>query len=92
MHHIAAIAREAGIRELVAEVLSDNGAMLAVFEHSGLITATRREGIDRPRDDAISRCLTARGTAGWGSLFALDQRRVEGLVAVRPIDDLPCST
>ncbi len=44
MHHIAAIAREAGIRELVAEVLADNGAMLAVFEHSGLITATRREG------------------------------------------------
>jgi GNAT superfamily N-acetyltransferase len=44
MHHITAIAREAGIREFVAEVLSDNGPMLAVFEHSGLITTTRREG------------------------------------------------
>ena len=44
MHHITAIARDAGISEFVAEVLSDNGAMLAVFEHSGLITTTRREG------------------------------------------------
>ncbi len=44
MHHIIAIAREAGVREFVAEVLSDNGPMLAVFEHSGLITTTRREG------------------------------------------------
>ena len=44
MHHIAAVARDAGIKELVAEVLSDNASMLAVFEHSGLITTTRREG------------------------------------------------
>ena len=44
MHHIAAIAREAGVRELFAEVLADNASMLAVFEHSGLITTTRREG------------------------------------------------
>jgi GNAT superfamily N-acetyltransferase len=44
MHHIAVIAREAGIKELVAEVLADNASMLAVFEHSGLVTSTRREG------------------------------------------------
>jgi RimJ/RimL family protein N-acetyltransferase len=44
MHHITTIAREFGIKEFVAEVLSDNGAMLAVFEHSGLITTMRREG------------------------------------------------
>lgn len=44
MHHIAAVARDAGIKEFVAEVLSDNVAMLAVFEHSGLITTTRRDG------------------------------------------------
>lgn len=44
MHHIAAIARDAGVRELFAEVLSDNASMLAVFEHSGLTTTTRREG------------------------------------------------
>ena len=44
MHHIAPIARDAGVRELVAEVLADNASMLGVFEHSGLITTTRREG------------------------------------------------
>ncbi len=44
MHHIAAVAREAGIKELVAEVLTDNSSMLAVFEHSGLITKIQREG------------------------------------------------
>ncbi len=44
MHHIAPIARDAGARELVAEVLADNASMLGVFEHSGLITTTRREG------------------------------------------------
>ena len=44
MHHITSIAREAGIMEFVAEVLSDNAPMLVVFEHSGLITTTRRDG------------------------------------------------
>jgi len=44
MHHITAIAREAGIKEFFAEVLSDNAPMLAVFEHSGLTTTMRREG------------------------------------------------
>lgn len=36
MRHLAGIAREAGINELVAEVLADNVAMLRVFEKSGL--------------------------------------------------------
>ncbi|RBP15599.1 acetyltransferase (GNAT) family protein [Roseiarcus fermentans] len=44
MHAITAVARESGITEFTAEVLSDNASMLAVFEHSGLITSTRREG------------------------------------------------
>jgi GNAT superfamily N-acetyltransferase len=44
MRHLAAIAREAGLRELVAEVLSDNLPMLSVFERSGLTMSTRREG------------------------------------------------
>jgi RimJ/RimL family protein N-acetyltransferase len=44
MRHIAAIAGEAGIEELVAEVLSDNAPMLKVFERSGLALATKREG------------------------------------------------
>ncbi len=44
MHHIMEVGRAFGMKELVAEVLSDNGPMLTVFEHSGLVIATRREG------------------------------------------------
>jgi GNAT superfamily N-acetyltransferase len=44
MRHLVGIAREAGIKELVAEVLPDNGAMLKVFERCGLAATTRREG------------------------------------------------
>lgn len=44
MRHIAEVAREAGIREFSAEVLADNSSMLGVFEHSGLITESRRDG------------------------------------------------
>jgi len=43
MRHLATIARNAGLRELVAEVLPDNAAMLKVFERSGLAMAVRRE-------------------------------------------------
>ena len=43
MRHLAAIARAAGLRELVAEVLPENTPMLKVFEKSGLRPATRRE-------------------------------------------------
>ena len=44
IRHLAAIGCEAGLRELVAEVLSDNLPMLKVFERSGLAISTRREG------------------------------------------------
>ena len=44
IRHLAAIGREAGFRELVAEVLSDNLPMLRVFERSRLAMNTRREG------------------------------------------------
>ncbi len=44
MHHIAASAREAGVREILAEVIADNASMLGVLEHSGLTATTRREG------------------------------------------------
>ncbi len=43
MRHLCAIAREAGLRQLTAEVLPHNKAMLKVFEKSGLQVATRRE-------------------------------------------------
>lgn len=42
--HLVEIARQAGLRELFAEVLADNPAMLRVFEHSGLISSQKREG------------------------------------------------
>lgn len=44
MRNLAAIARQAGLNELIAEVLGSNGAMLKVFERSGLRMNTRREG------------------------------------------------
>jgi RimJ/RimL family protein N-acetyltransferase len=40
---LAVIAREAGLRELVAYVLPDNRPMLKVFEKSGLKYRTTRE-------------------------------------------------
>lgn len=43
MQHLASIAREAGLRELVAEVLPENQPMLGVFQKCGLQMATRRE-------------------------------------------------
>ena len=43
MHHLAAIARSAGIKELIAEVLPDNLPMLKVFEKSGCRLSTKRE-------------------------------------------------
>jgi RimJ/RimL family protein N-acetyltransferase len=43
MRHLVAIAREAGIHELVAEVFAGNAAMLKVFERSGLKMSARRE-------------------------------------------------
>jgi ribosomal protein S18 acetylase RimI-like enzyme len=43
MRHLAAIAREAGLKELVADVLPDNIPMLKMFEKSGLRVSTKRE-------------------------------------------------
>ena len=44
MRHIAVLARKAGLKELVAEVMADNTPMLQVFEHSGLIMSTKLTG------------------------------------------------
>ena len=43
LQHLSSLAREAGLREFVAEVLPENAAMLKVFEKSELEVATRRE-------------------------------------------------
>jgi len=44
LRHLVAIARDAGLEKLVAEVLPDNIPMLKVFEKSGLRCTTRLEG------------------------------------------------
>jgi len=43
MRHLAEIARAAGIKELVADVLAANRPMLRVFESTGLRSSARRE-------------------------------------------------
>jgi RimJ/RimL family protein N-acetyltransferase len=43
MRHLVAIARDAGLKELVAEVLPDNASMLKVFERCGLPMQRRRD-------------------------------------------------
>jgi RimJ/RimL family protein N-acetyltransferase len=43
LRHLAMIARQAGLRELVAHVMAENRAMLRVFEKSGL-KLYRKEG------------------------------------------------
>jgi GNAT superfamily N-acetyltransferase len=43
MHHLASIARGAGLEELIAEVLPDNIPMLKVFEKSEFRLSTKRE-------------------------------------------------
>lgn len=43
MRHLAAIARDAGLTEFVAEVLPENTAMLNVFRKSGLHPTTKRD-------------------------------------------------
>jgi RimJ/RimL family protein N-acetyltransferase len=43
LRHLTTLARAAGLREFIAEVLPDNTAMLRVFEQSGLRVQRRRE-------------------------------------------------
>jgi RimJ/RimL family protein N-acetyltransferase len=43
MRHLTMIARDAGLKEFIAEVLPDNVAMLKVFEKSGLSVHTKQE-------------------------------------------------
>jgi GNAT superfamily N-acetyltransferase len=43
MRHLAGIARDAGLRELIADVLPENDAMLKVFAKSGFPLRTTRE-------------------------------------------------
>ena len=45
MRHLAGIARDAGLRELIADVLPENNAMLKVFAKSGFLL-TRKDECD----------------------------------------------
>ena len=44
LRHLSSIARAAGIRILIAEVLPENAPMLKLFKTSGLQLSTKREG------------------------------------------------
>jgi RimJ/RimL family protein N-acetyltransferase len=48
LHHLAVIARDAALKEFVAEILPDNTSMLKVFERSGLPVGTKRGPPGRP--------------------------------------------
>jgi len=43
MRHVTTIAREAGLRELTAEVVAQNGPMLKVFDTCGLRKTTKMD-------------------------------------------------
>jgi hypothetical protein len=43
MRHLTGMARGARLRELIADVLPENGAMLKVFAKSGFPLRTKRE-------------------------------------------------
>jgi len=43
MRHLVSIARDAGLKELAADVLPDNKQMLGVFQNCGLAMRTKRE-------------------------------------------------
>jgi len=43
MRHLIAIARAAGVKRFIAEVLAENLPMLRIFEQSGLAISTKRE-------------------------------------------------
>jgi RimJ/RimL family protein N-acetyltransferase len=62
MYHLAAIARNAGLQELVADVLPDNDAMLRVFAKSGFPLSTKRD------PDVVQVALQLDATRGAPSL------------------------
>ncbi len=43
LRHLTKIARDAGLRQFIAEVLADNSSMLKVFEKSGLKSTFKRD-------------------------------------------------
>ena len=56
MHHLVTIAREAGIVELIAEVLPDNSPMLQLFKKSGFRTKRKGDVVHVALDLADKAC------------------------------------
>ena len=65
--HLTSLAREAGLKEFVAEVLPENAAMLKVFEKSEVEVKSRPQ--ESEQDNKWSFCLTA------GTLCPANQER-----------------
>jgi RimJ/RimL family protein N-acetyltransferase len=65
MRRLAAIGREAGLNELVAEVLAENVPMLKIFERSGLAMTAKHESsvvhvtlrYPTPRSSPVTACI-----------------------------------
>ena len=62
MRHLAVLARDAGLKELIAEVLPENRAMLKLFRKFGFKTALERLTTGDPSDIAAA---LSRALASW---------------------------
>jgi RimJ/RimL family protein N-acetyltransferase len=89
MRHLATLGREAGLREFIAEVLSENLPMLNVFERSGLVMSTVPEAPcarsveaawrgESPVDDGRPSERTARTAAAHRTASSPESRLATG--------------
>ena len=78
MRHLVAIARRAGLRELIADVLPDNRQMLNVFQKSGLPVSTRRD-VGKPAPHASA------DLAGLAGICGAKRQRIDLGQCDRPI-------
>ena len=79
MRHLVAIARRAGLRELIADVLPDNRQMLNVFQKSGLPVSTRRD-VGEPARHASA------DLAGLAAIYCTKWHRIDLHQCDRPIE------
>ena len=72
MRHLAALARDAGLKELIAEVLPENTAMLKVFKKFGFRPGSKRDASSRASGDAagLSRGSWLEPWLGWAAATA----------------------
>ena len=68
MRHLALLARDAGLKELVAEVLPENAAMLKLFKKFGFRRGLERIASGGPPDDATGLSGGSwRSSLGWNA-------------------------